>query len=342
MSPAGPVGPLRRRSSPAMNDGHSASTDTPLQRIRARLTSAPGRAPVAPHHRRRRLAALAVLAVLALGLGAAIGAGSSGGGGHRVARAAAIGGYLSRIQTLAGGGAGSFVVAEQQAENAAISRTLAYAPAVRMAGTQHREIALTFDDGPGPYTPQIVAILKRHKVPATFFVVGRSVKDFGVYLPSELAAGFVLGDHTQDHEPMAALSLKDQTAQLVDQAADIEHYGAPFPHLFRPPYGSFNETTLSITKRLKMLTILWTIDTNDFAQPGVKKIVNAVLDGARPGAIVLMHDAGGTRTQTVQALPTIIRALRKRGYTLVTVPRLLADDPPLEADQVPPKGLSGG
>ena len=204
------------------------------------------------------------------------------------------------------------------------------------------EIALTFDDGPGPYTPKILAILKRHHVPATFFVVGRSIKDFGSYLPTELAGGFVLGDHTQDHAPMAALSRKDQTAQLVDLATGLQQYGAPFPHLFRPPYGSFNQTTLSITKKLKMLTILWTIDTHDFSQPGVKTIVANVLTGAKPGAIVLMHDAGGVRTQTVAALPTIIKALRKRGFTFVTIPRLLADDPPLTAAQIPPKALSGG
>ncbi|HWH12602.1 MAG TPA: polysaccharide deacetylase family protein [Solirubrobacteraceae bacterium] len=296
--------------------------------------------PTDPRYRfvRRRLVAAATFLLVAIWVVSLV----SSGGSHRPpapAPAVADAGATGRVGTSAAATTGASELAR---ENQAVQTALGYTAYVTSGSASKREIALTFDDGPGPYTPQIVAILKRHKVPATFFVVGRSVKDFGVYLPSELAAGFVLGDHTQDHEPMAALSLKDQTAQLVDQAADIEHYGAPFPHLFRPPYGSFNETTLSITKRLKMLTILWTIDTNDFAQPGVKKIVNAVLDGARPGAIVLMHDAGGTRTQTVQALPTIIRALRKRGYTLVTVPRLLADDPPLEADQVPPKGLSGG
>jgi peptidoglycan/xylan/chitin deacetylase (PgdA/CDA1 family) len=90
-----------------------------------------------------------------------------------------------------------------------------------------------------------------------------------------------------------------------------------------------------------MLTVMWTVDTKDFMQPGVGAIVRSVLAGAKPGAIILMHDAGGNRAQTVAALPTIIKALRRRHYELVTVPKLVADDPPLEAQTTPPL-LGGG
>jgi peptidoglycan/xylan/chitin deacetylase (PgdA/CDA1 family) len=140
---------------------------------------------------------------------------------------------------------------------------------------------------------------------------------------------------------MAGLSRKDQVAEVLDQAAAIRRLGAPTPRLFRPPYGSFNATTLAITKKLKMLPILWSIDPEDFRRPGVGKIVQKVLSQAQPGAIVLMHDAGGPREQTAAALPVIIKALRKRHFELVTVPRLLADNPPLTAQQAPPK-LGGG
>jgi peptidoglycan/xylan/chitin deacetylase (PgdA/CDA1 family) len=84
-----------------------------------------------------------------------------------------------------------------------------------------------------------------------------------------------------------------------------------------------------------MLMVLWTVDTNDYRLPGVPAIVDAVLDGARPGAIILMHDAGGTRTQTIAALPIIIKALRARGFDLVTVPELLKDDPPPPGQTLP-------
>jgi peptidoglycan/xylan/chitin deacetylase (PgdA/CDA1 family) len=281
-----------------------------------------------------------VLAGLALVIGIVIGAGGSAAP-HPQARAAPPG-FFTRLRTLAGSGAGSFAVAEQRAENGAIDRTLSYTPWVRIAGSQHKEIALTFDDGPGPFTPEVLRVLRRLHVPATFFLVGRSIKDFGAYVPSELADGLAIGNHTQDHSPMAALSRADQVTQLLDQARDVAAYGVPFPHLFRPPYGSFNTTTLEITKKLKMLTILWTIDTADFRQPGTDVIVKSVISGAKPGAIVLMHDAGGPRTQTVAALPRIVTGLRRRGYALVTVPRLLADDPPLQSQEAPPPGLSGG
>jgi peptidoglycan/xylan/chitin deacetylase (PgdA/CDA1 family) len=87
-----------------------------------------------------------------------------------------------------------------------------------------------------------------------------------------------------------------------------------------------------------MLMVLWTIDTGDFRRPGVRAIVKAVLSRARPGAIVLMHDGGGPRRQTTQALPIVIRRLRHRGYRLVTIPQLLAEDPP-SGHQAPPPGI---
>jgi chitin deacetylase len=90
-----------------------------------------------------------------------------------------------------------------------------------------------------------------------------------------------------------------------------------------------------------MLMVLWTVDTDDYRQPGVSVIVHRALSGARPGAIILMHDAGGIRTQTERALPIIIRALRRRHFNLVTVPRLVLDDPPPRNQRIP-KALAGG
>src|ERR1700722_9709312 len=122
-----------------MADDHSSTRDPPAPPTPRRDGI---RGPLAPHHRRRRLAALLAVAALALVIGVV--AGASGGGGHGARRPALPGGYLSRIRTLPGTGPGSFATAEQRAENNAVDRTLAYTPYVRMAGTQHREIALTF------------------------------------------------------------------------------------------------------------------------------------------------------------------------------------------------------
>jgi peptidoglycan-N-acetylglucosamine deacetylase len=299
------------------------------------------RLPLAPHHRRRRAAALGLVAAVALIAGVAVGAGASGGAAPRKV-AAAPGTYLGRVRTLAGSGPRSFAVAERAAENAAINRTLAYTPFVKIAGSQHREVALTFDDGPGPYTPDIVRVLQRLHAPATFFEVGVEETYFHAGTAEIVARGYPIGDHTETHAPMSQLSRKLQQRQLLQDTAAIGNYGAPFPRLFRPPYGLWNSTTLSLLKKYRMLMVLWTVDTNDYQMPGVSMIVQRALSGAKPGAILLMHDAGGDRAQTVAALPQIIKRLRARGYRIVTVPKLLLDNPaPKDQDVAALSGAGG-
>ena len=280
---------------------------------------------MAPHHRRRRAVAL-----LSMG-GVAVAAVAVGllllGGGTHVSRAAGSG-SPGGVRALAGLRSLSPAAHEVLAENAAIDRTMAYTPYVRIAGAQHREIALTFDDGPGPYTPEILSILEHRHVAATFFEVGVLERYFYASTARIVADRDVIGDHTEVHAPMSELPAAKQRSQLLEQAAAIERHGARFPRLFRPPYGLWNATTLTLLHRYRMLMVLWTVDTNDYQRPGVPAIVRAAVGGARPGAIILLHDAGGDRSQTVAALPRIITELRRRGYKLVTVPRLLLDNPP--------------
>jgi peptidoglycan-N-acetylglucosamine deacetylase len=281
---------------------------------------------MAPHHRRRRW--LAVAALVALVITAVVLIGGGGGGVHSSGVASpSREGFFDWIRELAGSAALAPAARETAAENAAINRTLAYTPYVRIAGSQHREIALTFDDGPGPYTPQVLSILERHGVPATFFEVGVLERYFYGSTSAIVADGDAIGDHTEGHAAMSRLSRAGQSRQLLADAAAIERRGARFPRLFRPPYGMWNRTTLALLHRYRMLMVLWTVDTGDYRRPGVKAIVRAALAGARPGAIILLHDAGGNRAQTVNALPRIIAGLRRRGYRLVTVPRLLLDNP---------------
>ncbi len=218
---------------------------------------------------------------------------------------------------------------------AAVSSVLAYTPFVKEGTARKPEVALTFDDGPGPYTPALLDVLEHYRVHATFFIIGRMLQYFGESARREVRDGDVLGDHTETHPPMAELSAHDQYEELSEQAARVELEGAPRPDLFRPPYGSFDATTMAQLQRLHMLMVLWSVDTEDYLQPGVAAIVQRALAGAHPGAIILMHDAGGTRTQTVEALPIIIRALRARGLKPVTIPQLLADDPPTPGQPLP-------
>jgi peptidoglycan/xylan/chitin deacetylase (PgdA/CDA1 family) len=316
-----------------MDDAYTTLHEGPRPGLRAR-------GPVAPHHRRRRaVAVLVATAAVALIAGLAVGAATSRSHAPGARQPVVLNGYFRRIRTLASGGTGSFVVDEQRAEDQAITHTLSYTPFVRAAGSEHREVALTFDDGPGPYTPDILRLLVRDHVPATFFEVGVEERYFHTATAEIVAGGYPIGDHTESHSPMSQLKRKAQLAQLIQDSVAIGNYGAPFPRMFRPPYGMWNHTTLALLHQYKMLMVLWSVDTDDYERPGVNVIVQRTLDGLQPGAIILLHDGGGDRSQTVAALPLIIKALRRRGYKLVTVPRLLLDNPASKDQDV--AGLRG-
>ena len=320
-----------------LDDGATALRNRPIPRLPLGLRRPASGRSIEPHHRRRRATALAIVAGLALLVGVLVGAGGGNGARHHPHPPS---GFFARVQTLAGDNAGSFAYAQQAAENSAIDRTLALTPYVRVAGAQHREIALTFDDGPGPFTPKVLSTLERESAPATFFEVGALERYFHDSTAAIVAKGFPIGDHTEAHAPMAKLSARDQQAQVLRQTSAVGAYNAPFPRMFRPPYGSWDNTTLRILRKYRMLMVLWTVDTSDYRMPGVTAIVDRAVSGARPGAIILMHDGGGNRSETVAALPRIIARLRAKGYQLVTVPRLLLDNP-AQADQSIPASLVG-
>jgi peptidoglycan/xylan/chitin deacetylase (PgdA/CDA1 family) len=225
--------------------------------------------------------------------------------------------------------------------SAAVASVLAYTPFVKVAGTRAREVALTFDDGPGPYTPELLSVLERYHVKATFFAIGRMLEYFSASTVREIEDGDAIGDHTQNHPMLARMSAHEQHEELFEQIARVELLGGKRPVLFRPPYGSFNAVTLAQLRQLHLLMVLWSVDTGDYTVPGVEAIVQRALAGAKPGAIVLMHDAGGNRSETIAALPAIVSGLRKRGLHPVTVPRLLMDDPPLRGQPIP-TSLTGG
>ena len=286
----------------------------------------------AARFRRRRAAAAITLAViLAVILGLLLGS------HHRSSVSAA-----SAKSSVHGAGKGPArpPTDTEEDQNKAISAVLAYTPFVRLGGGRGRDIALTFDDGPGPYTPGVLSVLEQYRVKATFFAIGKMERYFGASTVREIRDGDAIGDHTEDHPELARLSAHEQHEQLFEQLARIELLGGQRPRLFRPPYGSFNATTMRELRSLKLLMVLWSVDTGDYLQPGAPAIVQRALAGARPGAILLMHDGGGYREQTIAALPGIIRGLRARGFHLVTVPQLLLDDPPQPGQPLPPS-LSG-
>jgi peptidoglycan/xylan/chitin deacetylase (PgdA/CDA1 family) len=280
--------------------------------------------------RRRRSAAALLLVALVVVLAVAL-----SGSSHRSPKASA-----SSSSTRTGAASPAAPRDPEAENNAAVSRVLAYTPFVRQGAGHVGEIALTFDDGPGPYTPEVLGVLERFHVQATFFAIGKMERYFSDSTVRELHDGDVIGDHTQSHPMLALLSPHDQREELFEQLVRIELLGADRPRLFRPPYGSYNATTMRELHALHLLMVLWSADTEDYLQPGVSTIVLRALAGAQPGAILLLHDGGGNRSQTIAALPLIITQLRARGYRLVTVPELLIEDPPPPGLPLPPN-LSG-
>jgi peptidoglycan/xylan/chitin deacetylase (PgdA/CDA1 family) len=224
----------------------------------------------------------------------------------------------------------------------AVHKVLSYTPFVTRGGGKGREVALTFDDGPGPYTPKVLEVLNHRNAKATFFFIGAQERSFHNATIAQIGRGHAVGDHTELHRRLTLLSAADQYDQLLVPTQWLMKYGLPRPVLFRPPYGAFNQTTLDQAKRLGLLMVMWTIDSQDYEKPGVEKIVDRVVSGVRPGAIILMHDGGGDRTQTVKALPKIIGRLRARHYHFVTVPELMRDDPPPDGRPLPQLSSEGG
>jgi len=186
-------------------------------------------------------------------------------------------------------------------------------------------LALTFDDGPNPpYTGRILDVLDRYGVPATFFCVGLHASAHTEELARMTEAGHRLANHTWSHPFLPDLSVAELAVQLerTDEAIAAVA-GEQGTRLFRPPYGSRTPEILSWLAQGRSGTmVLWDVDTNDWALPGPDAIARAVLDQARPGSIALMHDGGGDRSQTAEALPAIIEGLLDRGYRFARVDEL--------------------
>jgi peptidoglycan/xylan/chitin deacetylase (PgdA/CDA1 family) len=194
-------------------------------------------------------------------------------------------------------------------------------PSQRFAGpAEGRRVALTFDDGPSVYTPQVLAILNRYRVHATFFEIGRQVGPLAATARAVIRAGDVIGDHTWSHPDLTAANT---AAQIRPTQAAIHTATGFWPCLMRPPYGIAPPGVVRVARSLGLLTIQWDVDPRDWSRPGAGAIAQRVLAAVHPGAIVIMHDGGGDRSETVEALRTIVPGLLAGGYHLVTVPQML-------------------
>jgi peptidoglycan/xylan/chitin deacetylase (PgdA/CDA1 family) len=193
-------------------------------------------------------------------------------------------------------------------------------------GPARREVAIGFDDGPAADTRAFVTMLERAKARATFFLIGRLVgAQYRATLLRELRDGDVLGDHTFTHPYLTQSGrMHAELAQTIGAIRSISGYT---PCVFRPPYGAYDPAVVRAARALGLATVLWNVDPRDWALPGVRAIERQVLAQVRPGSIIISHDGGGPRGETLAAYPSIIASLRARGYRIVTIPELLGFRP---------------
>ncbi|MFE2051888.1 polysaccharide deacetylase family protein [Streptomyces sp. NPDC059459] len=193
-------------------------------------------------------------------------------------------------------------------------------PILRVSG-RGRTMMLTFDDGPDPrYTPDILDTLAKYDVRATFFVCGE-MADHNRGLLSRMAdEGHVVGNHTWSHPLLTRLTRRRIRSEMERTSEVVERTCGEPPRWFRAPYGAWNRAAFQLGAELGMEPLAWTVDTLDWTTPGTGTIVERVEDGAAPGVVVLSHDAGGDRSQTVRALRSYLPELLDSGYRL-TVPR---------------------
>jgi peptidoglycan/xylan/chitin deacetylase (PgdA/CDA1 family) len=285
----------------------------------------------ARRRRRRQRGVLAVvLAAALLAVALLSGGGSGPRSGSRPAVARAGGSHKGALPPTPRPAAATAVAAAARAgypESSSVRALIAQGRPIYCGGRRGNEVALTFDDGPGPYTRLVIAKLRKHHVGGTFFIVGRNLPLVAGATRAERALGGV-GDHTFTHPLLTGLSHAGAEAEMVRTQSAVAHAAGGPVFLFRPPYGGRDASVDGIAGAHGMLEILWSVDSRDSLGADYAQIEANVISGMRPGAIILMHENHG---QTVRALFNVFAALKRKHLRAVGVAQLLTDDPPSAA-----------
>lgn len=206
-----------------------------------------------------------------------------------------------------------------------------FGSAVWHGNKNEKVVALTFDDGPNPpNTDQVLEILKKYNVKATFFLVGKKVEQNPETAQKIVNEGHAIGNHTYSHLDLLLHNENDINKEIGNAEKVIIRVTGKRPRLFRPPHGFRDPLVYDVTEKKGYVVVLWSVMPWDWNKPGIKVIEKRVIDNTQNGSIILLHDGDadhlkqtGDRHQTVEALPTIIETLQKKGYRFVTIPELL-------------------
>lgn len=181
-------------------------------------------------------------------------------------------------------------------------------------------VVLTFDDGPDlAYTPKVLDILAKYDAKATFFEIGQNVRKHPELTRRIHEAGHSVQNHTWTHADLRKLSASAFRQQVGSTDDAIRAQTGSTPGCLRPPYGAVSATVRQRAKSMGKDLVAWTVDSRDWTKPGTSAIVQHVLRNVRNGSVILMHDGGGNRTETVAALPVILKALKAQGYGFRTL-----------------------
>uniref|UniRef100_UPI00140A9935 polysaccharide deacetylase family protein n=1 Tax=Streptomyces sp. YIM 98790 TaxID=2689077 RepID=UPI00140A9935 len=190
--------------------------------------------------------------------------------------------------------------------------------AARTLPVKGRRIALTLDDGPHPeYTPQVLKVLRRNRVRATFFLIGENAEWNRDLVRAIAADGHLIANHSWTHPRLDTLPREKVRKELAATSELVERILGGAPGWARAPYGAWDTASLQVCAELGMEPLGWSVDTEDWTRPGSDEISSAVLEGAHPGGVVLAHDGGGDRSQTVAALQHCVPRLIDRGWSFV-------------------------
>ena len=197
-----------------------------------------------------------------------------------------------------------------------------------------RQLALTYDDGPNhPHTQHLLEVLARHNVQATFFLIGRFVKQYPQIAREIFQAGHVIGNHTFTHPLLIFKSEKEIRRELTDCRAIIEDAIGAHSNLFRPPYGGRRPAVLRIARELALEPIMWNITAYDWKPLSAAQIEHNVSSKIRGGDVILLHDGGhdqlgADRSQTLTATDHLLTRYRKEEFEFLTIPKMMDSTPP--------------